>query len=325
MSDALRTSLEPFVLLALAGVHREWPVQLAHRWEAEEIPQTPREHLPVFYGCYDWHSSVHGHWLLARAARHGVLTQRAKAALAASFAEDVATEVHYLRARPSFERPYGLAWLLRLQAELEAWAAEDTDAAGWAARLGPLVEVAEANLTGWLGKLHAPTRSGTHANTAFALGLMLESGRQAPLVRARAHAFYGDDEALPLHLEPGGEDFLSPTLTEADLMCRVLEPAPFARWLDGACPTLGRGPTLTPVTPADRSDGRLAHLDGLNLSRAWMARRIARAVPSDDARREALGELADAHGNAGLAAIAASTYAGTHWLGTFATYLLTAD
>ncbi len=320
------SGLSPFVELALAGVHREWPVQLAHRWEEGELPATPRARLPVFYGCFDWHSAVHAHWLLVRAARLGdPLAEAAKEALRRSFAEDVDAEIRYLRARPSFERPYGLAWLLRLHAELATWAQGDAEAATWTARLTPLADVAEANLARWLPKLHAPTRAGTHANTAFALGLVLEAGRLRELARDRALAFFGADRALPIHLEPGGEDFLSPTLTEADLLARVLEPVRFARWLDGACPTLGREGTLTPVTPADREDGRLAHLDGLNLSRAWMARRIARALPTGDRRRPSLEAMAEAHAAVGLAAVEGAPYAGTHWLGTFATYWLTLD
>ena len=320
------STLRPFVELALAGVHREWPVQLAHRWDAGDAPATPRQRLPVFYGCFDWHSAVHGHWLLARAGRLDPdLRARAKAALAVSFDEDVEREVRYLRAHPSFERPYGLAWLLRLQAELETWAESDTDAASWVTRLAPLADAAEANLAAWLPKLERPTRAGTHANTAFALGLLLEAGRLDTLSRERARRFFAADRDLPLHLEPGGEDFLSPALTEADLMGRILRAEELAGWLDVACPGLGRRETLVPVTPADREDGRLAHLDGLNLSRAWMARRLARALPAGDARRPVLEALGHAHAEAGLAAIAGAPYAGTHWLGTFATVLLTLD
>ncbi|MEM1416701.1 MAG: DUF2891 domain-containing protein [Myxococcota bacterium] len=317
-------TLAAFVDLALAGVHRPYPVQLSHRWEHEDERATPRERLPVFYGCYDWHSAVHGHWLLARAGRlFPAHREKAKHALATSFAEDVAREARYLRAHPAFERPYGLAWLLLLQTELERWGASDADAQAWAARLAPASEAAEANLVRWLPKLSHPTRSGTHGQTAFNLGLMLDAGRAETLVRERAETYFGSDRDLPLHLEPGGEDFLSPALATADVMARLRSPEELARWLERALPTLGRGPTLAPETPVDREDGRLAHLDGLNLSRAWMARRVARALPEDDPRRHALEALATAHADAGLGAIADAPYAGTHWLGTFATYLLT--
>ncbi|MDQ3031094.1 MAG: DUF2891 domain-containing protein [Myxococcota bacterium] len=313
--------------MALDCVHRAYPNQIAHVLRADDDARPPRALTPVFYGCYDWHSAVHGHWLLARASRVSPTAPYASAArdaLALGLTPSaVAVEVEYLRERPTFERPYGLAWLLTLQAELASHEGEP-----WAETLAPLTELASAHLAAWLPKLSFPTRVGTHAQTAFALGLVLDAARTlgdrelASLVSQRAHDFFGDDRAYPLHLEPGGEDFLSPSLGSADLMARLLAPDAFAPWLsrvlDDDAPA-----SLTPVSVTDPADGRLAHLDGLNLSRAWMLAGIADALPERDARRATYLESSQRHADAALRAIDGAHYAGSHWLGTFACYLLT--
>ena len=229
-----------------------------------------------------------------------------------------------------------MAWLLCLAAELRGVDDE------LAASLGPLERLCRDRLAAWLPKLTHPIRSGEHSQTAFAMGLALDRSRAvgdaefAALLRDRALAFHGGDVDLPLRFEPSGHDFLSPSLAEADLLRRTLPPAEFAAWLDHALPDLARLPEgsrgmaiprhlgeLAPVPCADRADGKLAHLDGLNLSRAWMLDGVAAGLPADDERRERLTALADAHATAGLAAVTGLHYAGGHWLGTFATYLLT--
>jgi hypothetical protein len=318
---------ERFARLALDCIHREYPNKIAHTLESDADARPPRELTPAFYGCYDWHSAVHGHWMLARLARtfpNTPLAEQIRDALARNITpENIASEVRYLETpgRAAFERPYGLAWLLQLSAELRA------SQSPLAHVLEPLEESAARKLEEWLPKLPYPDRSGQHSNTAFALGLMLDWARVADRRReklpfASAVRFYNGDRDAPIAFEPGGEDFLSPCLAEADLMRRVCTPAEFAEWLTAFLPDI---PMLRPVTPADPADGKLAHLDGLSLSRAWMLFGIAKGLPDNDPRRLRLLVIADAHRDAGLAAVAGDRYEGAHWLGTFAVYLETMD
>lgn len=321
-----------FARLALANVHREYPNKIAHTLESDADVRPPRELTPAFYGCYDWHSAVHGHWMLARLARcfpNTPLAEQSRAALARSITTDnIAAEVRYLEApgRAAFERPYGLAWLLQLSAELRASKSTLADV------VEPLETAAAAKLEEWLPKLPYPDRSGQHANTAFALGLMLDWAHlvgpsRVKLPFASAVRFFNGDHNGPIAFEPSGEDFISPCLAEADLMRRVCTPSEFAEWLTAFLPSI---PTLRPVSSPDPSDGKLAHFDGLNLSRAWMLFGIAKGLPDDDPRRLRLLLIADAHRDAGIAAVtgergASLRYEGSHWLGTFAVYLETMD
>jgi len=313
---------ERFASLALACVHKEYPNKIAHVLQSDKDAQPPRVLTPAFYGCYDWHSSVHGHWLLARLARlspDAPFAAKARAALEKSItAENIAAEVVYLNGagRASFERPYGLAWLLQLAGELR----EANDPLY--ATIKPLEDAAVERLRTWLPKLSHPVRSGEHSQTAFALGLMLDSTADdafRKLMRERAVAFYSKDRNCPLAYEPSGEDFLSPCLAEADVMRRVLAPNDFARWLTGFMPNM----TLTPAIVTDPTDPKLAHLDGLNLSRAWMLDGIASGLPANDPRVVTLAAASKAHATAGLASVTGEHYEGGHWLGSFATYLVT--
>lgn len=324
-----------FASLALACVHLEYPNKIAHVLAGDADVRPPRELTPVFYGCYDWHSAVHGHWLLARLLRlhpEAAFAAPARAALAASFTDaKVAIELAYLRGpgRVSFERPYGLAWLLQLAAELRSW--PDPDAQRWAASLRPLELEAAGRIRAWLPKLHYPIRVGEHAQTAFAFGLIRDwsviagDAEMRTLIDSRSRDYYLGDVACPLAYEPSGEDFLSPCLAEADLMRRVLATAEFARWLEAFIPQLpkdGSAGWLAPGIVTDRKDPKLAHLDGLNLSRAWMLRGIASGLPEKDPRRAALESAAARHGSAALPAVTGEHYEGGHWLGSFAVYLL---
>ena len=233
--------------------------------------------------------------------------------------------------RASWERPYGLAWLLQLAAELREWKAEENaQAADWAAALGPLEEACLVRLRNWLPKLAYPIRTGEHSQTAFAFGLMLDYSGTAQdsslteLVEQTTRRLYGPDQDADLRFEPSGQDFLSPILAEADLMRRVMEPPEFAAWLGKFLPAVPDRPDpgwLPTATVTDRSDGKLAHLDGLNLSRAWMLEGIASGLPKNDRRRSALKEAASTHRAAGLAAVTGEHYEGGHWLGTYAMYL----
>lgn len=327
---------ERFANLALACVHKEYPNKLSHSLTSDADVAPPRKLTPAFYGCFDWHSSVHGHWLLARLVRTfptAPFVPAAREALRQSLtAENIAQEAAYLRAsgRASFERPYGLAWLLALVAELREW--DDPQAREMAANLRPLKEAALERLNDWLPKLSHPVRIGEHSQTAFALGLGLDYARAqhdtkfADLLVSRARDFYLNDKNCPLDYEPSGEDFLSPCLGEADLMRRVLPADEFARWLRNFLPQISaakNGPWLQSVVSPDPSDPKLAHLDGLNLSRAWMLEGIASALPKGDRRLPAIRSAAEAHRRAGLAAVTGAHYEGGHWLGSFAVYLVT--
>ena len=323
-----------FARLALDCVHLEYPNKVAHVLQSDADARPPRELTPAFYGCYDWHSSVHGHWLLARLARlfpEAEFAAAARAALARSLTPaNVAAEVAYLRGpgRTSFERPYGLAWLLQLAAELRSW--DDPQAREWAATLAPLEIESAQRIMAWLPKLQYPIRSGEHSQTAFAFGLIADWAQvrgdvgMVRLLEQRARTFYLDDRDCALAYEPSGEDFLSPCLAEADFMRRVLPQAEYAAWLGRFLPALprtGRADWLPPGVVTDRSDPKLAHIDGLNLSRAWMLEGIASGLPERDARRAGLLAAARAHAAAALPAVTGEHYEGGHWLGTFAVYL----
>jgi len=327
---------ERFARLALACVEKEYPNKISHVLNGDADVAPPRKLTPAFYGCYDWHSSVHGHWLLVRLVRtfpDASFATSARDALRKSLtAENLNQEAAYLRGagRASFERPYGLAWLLQLCAELREW--DDDQAREMSANLRPLEEAAIERLKTWLPKLSHPVRIGEHDQTAFGLGLMLDYARVtknesfAKLVTDSEKKFFLADKDCPLSYEPSGEDFLSPCLAEADVMRRVLSPAEFARWLKEFMPQIPITPNADwlPVTVSpDPSDPKLAHLDGLNLSRAWMLEGIISALPADDPRRAALVAAADAHRRAGLAAVTGEHYEGGHWLGSFAVYLTT--
>ena len=325
-----------FAALALACVHQEYPNKIGHVLASDADVLPPRQLTPVFCGCYDWHSSVHGHWLLARLAHlypEAPFAAPARAALEKSFTPvGVAAEVAYLRGpgRVSFERPYGLAWLLQLAAELRSW--DDPDALRWAAVLAPLEQESAQRIAEWLPKLDYPIRVGEHSQTSFALGLIrdwaLQSGNEAMrmLIDTKARQFHLMDRDCPLHYEPSGQDFLSPCIAEADLMRRVLDGPEFARWLGDFLPRIprdGEARWLEPALVSDRADPKLAHLDGLNLSRAWMLQGIAAALPATDPRLPALRRAASEHAAAALPAVTGEHYEGGHWLGSFAVYLVT--
>lgn len=329
-------AVEPFADLALQCLHKEYPNKISHVLNGDADVKPPRELTPVFLGCYDWHSSVHGHWMLVRLCRlypKASFVDRARAALAESFtAPRVAAEAAYLRGegRVSFERPYGLAWLLQLAAELHEW--DDPQSREWAATIEPLEAEAVARLKTWLPKLSHPVRTGEHSQTAFALGLALDWARSrgdremADLVSRRARDYFLKDRGANLAFEPDGQAFFSPILAEADVMRRVLKPTEYAAWLGAFLPSLSLEDAsgwLPPAVVTDRKDPQLVHLDGLNLSRAWMLEGIASGLPAGDPRIAAINAAAREHRRAGLAALAGQHYEGSHWLGSFAVYLVT--
>ena len=326
-----------FADLALKCIHQEYPNKIAHTLAGDADVRPPRELYPAFHGCYDWHSAVHGHWLLARLARSfpdAAFVPMARAELARSLTkENIAVETAYLQraGRASFERPYGLAWLLQLTAELRSW--KDPQAQEWAANLAPLETEAAARIKRWLPDLYYPIRVGEHDQTAFSFGLIWDwagvagDAEMRRLLTDAAQRFYSADRDCPLRYEPSGQDFLSPCLAEADFMRRVLDQAAFARWLKAFMPTIPAKPGaqwLTPAVVTNRSDPKLAHLDGLNLSRAWMLAGIASGLESPGDRRiSALLDASRSHRLAALPQVTGEHYEGGHWLGTFAIYLIT--
>jgi Protein of unknown function (DUF2891) len=325
-----------FANLALHCAHMEYPNKISHTLASDADVRPPRELAPAFFGCYDWHSSVHGHWLLARLARQfpqAPFAADARAVLSQSLTPArIAGEVAYFQTpgRASFERPYGLAWLLLLAAELRTW--DDPQAREWAQALAPLEAEAAQRLRSWLPKLRYPIRVGEHSQTAFAFGLVHDwarvthDARMQSLIESKARAFYASDANCPLAYEPSGEDFLSPCLAEADLMRRMLPAREYGQWLHRflrVIPTSAKAAWLAPGEVTDRSDPKLAHIDGLNLSRSWMLLGIASGLPRGDRRIGALHAAAEAHAAAALPAVTGEHYEGGHWLGTFAVYLTT--
>lgn len=325
-----------FVRMALINVRREYPNHLIHLLNGAGDARTPRALHPAFYGSYDWHSAVHSHWLLVRVLRWFPQIEVAASVRAVLDAhlikENIAAECRYCEAprRTGFERPYGLAWLLQLAAELHEWDSDHTRI--WRTALRPLEQIAVSRFIAWLPKLSHPVRSGEHSQTAFALGLAYDYARVTQhaelvaLIESRSRDFYLCDQNAPLTYEPSGHDFLSPALAEADLMRRILPPTEFASWLGKFLPQIpasANAPWLPPVESRDRAEGKLAHLDGLNLSRAWMLEGIASVLSESDARRMDLLAAARAHTEAGLTAVTDEHYEGSHWLPSFAVYLLT--
>lgn len=326
---------EGFVKLALAGIDREYPNKTGHVTTGPDDQKSPRAMHPVFYGHFDWHSSVHGHWMLVR-----LLKRFPDAPFAAEVrktlkqrltAEGLKAETAYFQQKEnrSFERMYGWAWALRLATELHGW--EDPDGREWSRNFTPLEQEIASLAKGYLPKLDWPVRCGFHPESAFALAQMLDHARKTgdrefeQLLIEKARAFYLQDKAYPTAYEPSGNDFFSPGLNVADLMRRVLPADEFSQWLSAYFPDLknGRaGNLLTPVSVSDLTDGHLVHLVGLNLTRAWTMRGISSVLPDSDARKRILLESAVKHTEAGLAQVASGHYEGDHWLGSFAVYLL---
>lgn len=329
------TTAARFAQLVLSCIEREYPNSNLYWFDSDEDVKPPRELTPAFYGCLDWHSAVHGHWLLARLARYfpdASFTITAKEALARSLTlEKIQGEIAHFQRIPFFECPYGMVWLLQLAVELHEW--DSPQAKEWLSVLKPLETLVANNLQCWLQKLELPERTGTHNQTAFALGLALdwadftENASFAELVKDKVQTFYLSDQNYPLQFEPLGYDFLSPCLAEADLMRRVLSPTVFADWLTGFLPQLPVEDSVNWLQPAKMTNPQnymQPHFYGLNLSRAWMLEGITFGLPNADRRVVALHSAALLHGQSGLVSAASEHYASSHWLGTFAVYLVTA-
>ena len=323
-----------FAKLALANIHTEYPNKPGNVVWDEASVRTPRAMHPAFYGCFDWHSSVHGHWMLIRLLKdypdHPMQAEIRQKLAQNLTAENLKKEADHFREKHNrmFERMYGWAWLLRLAAELETW--DDPQGQEWRESIRPLEELLVENIFAYLPNLTWPIRTGVHPDLAFALGQELDYARVmkneklADLIQQRSKEYYVGDTDYPTKYEPSGQDFFSSCLNEADLMRRVLTQAEFVDWLDAYLPGLKRGEggnLLTPVTVSDVTDGYIVHLAGLNLSRAWCMNGIVAALPDGDARKNLLHASAAAHAKKGFGYVFSGHYEGDHWLATFAIYL----
>ncbi|MBK1879625.1 DUF2891 domain-containing protein [Pelagicoccus mobilis] len=317
--------------LALHCIGREYPNKIGHVMESDADQAPPRELHPAFYGCYDWHSSVHGHWMLIRLLKEFPELPEAdkiRAAISQNLQpHKIQGEVDYMtpRTRKSFQRTYGWTWLLKLAEELKTW--EDPQAREWATALQPLVDHIEALYIEFLPKQTYPIRTGVHPNTAFGLSFAwdyahtLNRTELKAAIEEAALRYYSNDKNCPAHYEPSGSDFLSACLEEANLMQRILSPEKFADWYSEFLPQL---PQILeePATVTDRMDGQLVHLDGLNLSRAWCLAAIAQKLPPDSPHKKHLRQVAATHIQVTLPNIASGGYEGEHWLASFAVYAL---
>lgn len=327
-----------FASLALNHLTREYPNKLTHAMSGPEDAQEPRELHPIFYGSYDWHSCVHGYWLLLRLLTHYPDLPEAAQIITIIdnhfTTENVAGEMHYLQQpqHAGFERPYGWAWFLALAQQIKQVNSSDIpQAAIWAENLSPMSEFFVNSFHDFLPKADYPLRAGNHFNTAFALTLTLDYSRSvgntslSTLIEETARRWHLPDTHCQAW-EPSGDEFLSPSLMEAELMRNVLSQDAFIRWFDNFLPDLAEAKPVTlftPATVADRSDGKIGHLDGLNLSRAWCQRKLITALPQGDRRIPLLQDAAEQHLLSALDNLD-SDYMGEHWLATFALLALEA-
>ena len=320
--------------LPLHCIRQEYPNKTAHTIEAEtDARLTPRQLHPAFYGCFDWHSSVHGHWMLVRLLKtvpNLPKNKEIRAVLAPSFTPAaIAGEVEYFqkyKLSKTFERTYGWAWLLKLDEELRAW--DDPQAREWAANMRPLTNLIVDLWTAYLPKQTYPNRTGVHPNTAFGLVFALDWARAAKnapfeaLILQRAKDYYATNTAITAIQEPDGTDFLSPNLEVADLMRRVLPPAEFAPWFNRFMSAPGLANLTKAPEVSDRSDYQIVHLDGLYLSRAWCLFGISKSLPQTSARAQSMRKAAQTLLNAALPHVTGGNYGGEHWLASFAVYAL---
>lgn len=328
--DITYEKAEQLADVPLGCINKEYPNKLGQVLNEQSDLKEPSNLHPIFYGCFDWHSAVHGHWLLTK-----FLNKYPATNLSNNVANQwndrfttikVIKEVNYFSSanNKNFERTYGWAWLLKLQTELNA--SNHKDGKIWAATLLPLTNIIVGKYKEFLPKLAYPIRVGEHTNTAFGLSFALDYARSVQdeafeqLIINRAKDFYGNDKAAPLTWEPSGFDFLSPALSEANLMAEVLTEAEFSKWIKGFLPSILKSKfTLKPGIVNDRSDGKLVHLDGLNFSRAWCLYRLSAHLPK---QKENLIRIADEHLKASMNQVIGSDYMGSHWLASFLVYAM---
>ncbi|AXT55858.1 DUF2891 domain-containing protein [Aquimarina sp. AD1] len=317
------------VELPLACIHTEYPNKLGQTIGSKEDLGEPKVLHPAFYGCFDWHSAVHGHWSLVKLVKSFPEIEKAteiKTKLIESISkENIEAEVLYFKGKhnTSYERTYGWAWLLKLAEEIHTW--DDPVAKNLEENLQPLIDVIVQRYIDFLPKLKYPIRVGEHTNTAFGLSFALDyantfdNTKLKNVIASRAKDFYTKDANCPIGWEPSGYDFLSPCLEEVDLMRKVLDKPSFDKWVDDFMPQLKKPDFAIPVGEvSDRTDGKLVHLDGLNFSRAWVLYGLANQYPE----YEHLINIANQHVKYSLPNLVGDSYEGGHWLGSFAIYSL---
>ncbi len=321
-----------FSKLPLKCIGKEYPNKPSHVMNGKEDILSPKQMHPSFYGCFDWHSSVHGHWMLVKLLKlfpnMDNKDEIIKALNKNLSKENLLKEVDYLnqKNRKSFERTYGWAWLLKLSEELRTW--KSPIGKRWAENLKPLEDKMVERYMDFLPKLTYPIRTGVHPNTAFALSFGLDYARTTgnkkleSLIIKKAEYFYLNDKNCPASWEPGGEDFFSPCLTEADLMRRVLNKQKFLKWFNDFLPNFKNSPLLKPAIVKDRSDPKIVHLDGLNLSRAWCLIGIKKSLPPRNSLIPIIDKAIKTHLDATLKYIMSGQYGGEHWLASFAIFAL---
>jgi hypothetical protein len=344
----LYSEADGYARLALENISREFPTYLPVLMNAPgDAPYRPRDWTPVFFGSFDWHSCVEMHWVLIRLLKMAgdvVPADEIRAALDRQFTADgLRAEARYMATRGGWQRPYGWGWALTLAHELATW--DDPDARRWTAAMEPLASVLAGNFLSWLPKETYPIRVGLHANSSFGLSRALGYARgQAGLahpelahpelahpelasaIEDAAQRWYAADADYPGGWEPSGHDFLSPALAEAELMTQLMPAEEFARWLGAFLPGLASGEPASLFTPAvvsDSSDGQMAHLHGLNLSRAWCWRRLAETLPVGDPRIAPCVAASQRHAEASLPHVTGDDYMVGHWLAAYAVLLLT--
>jgi hypothetical protein len=321
-----------FSNLALHCIHTEFPNKLGHVIIDSSQVKRPTELHPTFYGCFDWHSSVHGHWMLVKILKtfpdisnHADIISAIDENITR---ENILSEIEYLNGElhGSFERTYGWAWIFQLQRELDSW---DNDyGRKWARNLQPLTKVLRDKMIEYLPKLTYPIRTGVHPNTAFALTLAYDYANESndlyfkKIIIDRSLYYYKNDVNYPAYLEPNGTDFFSPSLQEANLMSKILDKKAFTKWFNSFMPLITDN-ILKPVIISDRNDLSIVHLDGLNISRAWCMVNIANRLEDNDNKKKQLEQSSKVHLNDALKNVASGNYAGEHWLASFAVYALT--
>ena len=336
--ELLRAEAPNYARVALTNIRREFPSGVYHNMTAPgDFPFRPKARTPAFYGSYDWHSCVEMHWLLLRLLRIAedvIPAKQIRSVLNARFRPvALAAEKEFIASRNGLgERPYGWGWALALVHEAQAL--DDPEAKKWATALQPFADAVTGCFLGWLPKATYPVRHGVHQNSAFGMARAWDyaqaraaTGDAALLeaITAKAYAWFGGDTIYPAAWEPSGQDFLSPALAEAELMARVFPPDEFGTWLSVFLPGIAGGEPATLFTPAmvsDPADGAIAHLHGLNASRAWGWRRIAEALPAGDPRIESAVAAARTHAGAALPHVIGDDYNVEHWLACYAVLML---
>jgi hypothetical protein len=335
-AQTLRRSASDYARTALGNIQREFPSDVSQRMQsAEDLPKRPRERTPVFYGSFDWHSCVEMHWVLVRLLRtlpDDVPSSDIRQALDQQFtAAGLEAEARFIGDpnNRNRERPYGWGWALQLIHDVQSW--DDPDARRWSRHLEPLATALSANFLEWLPRATYPIRYGVHGNSAFGISRSLpyarsRDARLLDVLVAKATTWFAADADYPAAWEPSGADFLSSALCEAELMAQLLDTSAYSTWLDRFLPGIERRQPDTLFTPAivsDSSDGQIAHLHGLNLSRAWCWRRIAESLPQADARVPVALDAMRRHAAAALPHVTGDDYMVEHWLAAYAVLLMT--